>query len=81
MCRYHSIVTPVHPSMESYGIDVALNSRPTCSYFANLEIFGCLSFVSKGLEDAAKSRWELCRNIAIYAIYAPYIWAVLWVAD
>ena len=50
MSRYHSIVAPVYPSIESCGLDVALNTRLTYSCFANLDIPGCLSFISKGLK-------------------------------
>ena len=58
MCGYNNIVTPVQPSMESYGLDVALNARMTCSDFANSNISGCLSFVSKGLDNAIVYREE-----------------------
>ena len=60
MYVYCSIVTLVHPSMESYGLDIAVNARLTCSYSANLDMLGCLSFTSKGLKNSAASRGEQC---------------------
>ena len=48
MLYVDTTVAPVHPSRESFGLDMALNARLTCSYFANLDMPGCLSFVPKG---------------------------------
>ena len=80
MCRYHGIVTPLYPFMEPCALDVALNAILTFSYSISSDIPGCLSFVSKGSEDAVTSRGEWYCNIVIHAIYALYTLVALQVA-